>query len=106
MGWFAPDDFQPIEDNFEWAILKFSISRKECEAQTELMLDHEFKRGYTDWQRVWRNWMRKAEEIQTLRRERKAWKPEVVTDEMRKEDIKKFDDQIARFKKPSKSGVR
>jgi len=82
---------------------EFNIDAKEARRQADLMVDHEFLRSYTDWQRVYRNWMRKADEIQTLRRERKPREPEVITDDMRAEDQRKFDEQIERF---SKSGVR
>ncbi len=97
MSKFPPDDFRPSIPNLNWAMKEFNITADEARRQSELMADHEFMRPYTDWQRVWRNWMRKAEEIQTLRRERKPWKPEVVTDEMKAEDQRLFDEQIERF---------
>ena len=106
MSKVPPDDFRPSIPNLNWAMKEFNITADEARRQAEMMVDHEFLRHYTDWQRVFRNWMRKAEEIQTLRREHKPRQPEVVTDDMRKEDQRKFDAQIERFKKSSKSGAR
>ncbi len=103
MSKFAPNDFRPSIPNLNWAMKEFNITADEARRQGELMVDHEFLRSYTDWQRVWRNWMRKAEEIQSLRRERKTYQPEVITDEMRSEDLKKFDEQIKRFANKGRS---
>jgi hypothetical protein len=86
MGHFAPDDFTVSLPNQEWAMKEFKIDRHEVFRQTELMIDHEFKRNYTDWQRVFRNWMRKAEEIGTLKREFKHRNPHIVSDEQKKKD--------------------
>ena len=99
MSKLPPDDFRPSIPNLNWAMKEFNITADEARRQGELMVDHEFLRSYTDWQRVWRNWMRKAEEIQTLKRECKAWEPEVITDEMNAEAQKSFDEQIERFAK-------
>ena len=66
MGWFVPNDFKPTFDNIEWAMKKFSITRNECEAQAERMIDHEFVKEYSDWQRVFRNWLRKADDFGIL----------------------------------------
>jgi len=82
---------------------EFNITADEARRQAEMMVDHEFLRHYTDWQRVYRNWMRKAEEIQTFRREHKPRQPEVITNEMRSEDLKKFDEQIERFANKGRS---
>ena len=100
---FAPNDFRPSIPNLNWAMKEFNITADEARRQGELMVDHEFLRSYTDWQRVWRNWMRKAEEIQSLRRERKAWKPEVITDEMNREAQRSFDAQVERFANKGRS---
>ena len=103
MSKLPPNDFRPSIPNLNWAMKEFNITADEARRQGELMVDHEFLRSYTDWQRVWRNWMRKAEKIQSLRRERKAWKPEVVTNEMRIEDLKKFEEQIKQFANKGRS---
>lgn len=94
MARFAPKDFEPTDKNIKWALETFKISRKELDRQTELMLDHEFRRSYTDFQRVWRNWIRKADEIGTLKREYTHRKPEVVTEDMRQQDMTKFQEQM------------
>ena len=106
MSKFVPDNFKPKSSDVEWAIQKFDIDETEVNRQFEQMADHEFRRSYTDWNRVFRNWIRKSSELETLYRERKPWKPEVVTDDMRKEDQRSFDAQIERFKNCSKSGAR
>ena len=97
MSKFPPDDFRPSIPNINWAMKEFNITADEARRQGEIMIDYEFHRNYTDWQRVYRNWMRKAEEIQTLRREHQPRQPEVVTNEMKAEDLKKFNEQIERF---------
>ena len=103
MSKIPPDDFRPSIPNINWAMAEFNITADEARRQAELMIDHEFLRHYTCWQRVYRNWMRKAEDIQTLRRERKHRKPEVVTKLMNDEDQRKFDAQIEKFINKGKS---
>ena len=103
MSKFPPDDFEPTTKNQTWAREKFCIDHDEVERQTEMMVDHEFLRHYTDWQRVFKNWIRKADEIQTLRREHKPRQPEEVTNEMKAEDQRLFDEQIERFKNKGRS---
>ena len=103
MSRFVPNKFKPRQIDVEWAIEKFDIDEAEVNRQFEQMADHEFRRSYTDWNRVFRNWIRKSSELETLWRERKPWAPEVVTDDMKAEDQRKFDEQIKRF---SKSGAR
>ena len=103
MSKVVPDKWKPRDKDITWAIEKFGITQNEAKRQLEEFCDHEFRRNYTDWNRAFRNWFRSADKYDLLKRERKPWKPEVVTDEMRAEDQRKFDDQIKRF---SKSGVR
>jgi hypothetical protein len=86
---FVPDSFTPKSSDIDWAIEEFDISRKEVLRQLDLMRDHEFRRSYTDFNRVFRNWMRKADEIGKFEREHQPRRPEVVTDEKRKEDADK-----------------
>ena len=102
----VPDKWKPRANDIAWAIEKFGITRQEVDRQLEEFIDHEFRRNYTDWNRCFRNWFRSADKYDLLKRERKPWEPEVVTDEMRAEDQKKFDAQIERFKNPFKSSVR
>lgn len=85
MGRFVPDLYKPRDKDITWAIEQFKIEKKEVLRQIELMRDHEFRRSYTDWNRVFRNWMRKAEEIDSLRREIRRV-PDIYTEEQRKQD--------------------
>lgn len=68
--YFVPKTWNPKPTDIEWAMKTFRIDRKEFDRQVELLRDHEFRRPYSCWDRVCRNWMRKAEEIQSLRKER------------------------------------
>ena len=86
---FVPNNFKPLEKDILWAMNEFNISREEVDRQLELMIDHEFRRSYTDWNRVYRNWFRSAERFEQLRRERKAYKAEEYTEEDRKADAAK-----------------
>jgi len=53
------------------------------------MRDHEFRRNYTDWNRVFRNWMRKADQINTLNKEHLYQQPlEMSKEERQAEDVK------------------
>ncbi len=97
MSKFAPNDFRPSIPNLNWAMKEFNITADEARRQGEVMVDYEFHRHYTDWQRVYRNWMRKADEIQALIRERHLRQPEVVTKEMNEESQRQFDAQIEKF---------
>ena len=86
---FVPNNFKPLEKDIALAMSEFNISREEVDRQLELMIDHEFRRSYTDWNRVYRNWFRSAERFEQLRRERKAYKAEEYTEEDRKADAAK-----------------
>jgi hypothetical protein len=95
---FVPDNFTPRPKDIQWAIKEFDIDSKEVTRQFELMRDYEFKRNYTDYNRVFRNWMRKADELQLLRREHKYKTQHELTEEERQQDIEKFKEQMKRFK--------
>lgn len=62
MGKFVPFDFELTPELKKWAKNE-GISDRDVRFQTEIFLDHEFKRSYTKWDRVWKNWMRKAIQI-------------------------------------------
>ena len=62
---FCPEGFKPTPQNIEWAMSK-GLNRKQIDLEVEKMVDHEFRRSYSDWQRVFRNWIRKAIEIGTV----------------------------------------
>ena len=95
--YIAPDDFQVTPDRLKWACDTFNISEKEVERQTEEWHDHEYRKPYFDWPRAWKRWFRCADKFGTLKREHKPRQVEIVTKEMRAEDQRKFDEQIARF---------
>jgi len=97
-SYFCPEDFTLTDDLLAWATNEFNISEKEAQRQLTLMLDHEFRRPYSSWTRVYRNWIRKAEEIGQLRRERKPRLVEEISDEQRQRDILAFHEDMKRFK--------
>jgi hypothetical protein len=95
---FAPESFEPTEKNVKWAIEKFRITKEEVANQTEQFIDYEFKRSYTDWQRCWRNWIRKADQLGLLHREHVPRRPEVVSEEQRQRDIASWQEDMRRLK--------
>ena len=99
-SYFCPDKYQPDDSLIEWATSEFTVTRKEVARQLMLMRDHEFRRPYSDWSRVFRNWLRKADDIQTFKRERKPFTtaaPE-QTSEDRAEEQRKFEEQMKKWK--------
>jgi hypothetical protein len=96
---FVPKNWIVREKDILWAIEEFKVTRQEVLRQIELMRDHEFKRSYTCFDRVFRNWMRKAEEIEALKRERKPREaPGELTVEERAADIKKWEEDMKRLR--------
>ena len=98
MARFVPDDFIPTVKNQRWARITFCIDHDEVERQTEMFIDHEFKRSYTDWQKCWRNWIRKADEIQTMRRPHIPKTPEELSEEQKSIDAEAGWATLNRFK--------
>ena len=98
MGWFCGDDFTPTEKNQRWARVTFCIDHDEVERQTELFIDREYKTKYTDWQKVWRNSMRKAEEFGQLKRPHIPRTPEEISEEQKEEDRRKGWENMDRLK--------
>jgi hypothetical protein len=96
---FVPDNFSPRQVDIDWAIQEYNITAEEVRRQFGLMYDHEFKRSYSDWNRVFRNWMRKADEIQTLKREHKYRTVEPLLPKQKEADILAFHKQIEKFGK-------
>ena len=93
---FCPDNFKPKEKDILWAMKEFRVDRKEVLRQFDILRDHEFRRSYSDWNRVFRNWMRKCEEIESFRRERKVVQ-DVYTEEQRQVDAKKAEENLAKL---------
>ena len=92
---FVPNNFKPRQSDIDWAIKEFDISREEVfrhldgDRDVKGLRDHEFPRPYTDWNRVFKNWLKKAYQLGHMRRERKAYKAEEYTEEDRKADAAK-----------------
>ena len=97
MSKVASDDFEPTEKNQRWARITFCITQDEVKRQTEMFLEHEFNRHYTHWQICWRRWIRKADEIQTMRRPHVPRTPEDLSEEQKEEDRKKGWENIHRL---------
>jgi len=81
MSKFFPNNFKPTDVNVQWAIDKFRLSKAEVEDQLEQMMDHEFKRSYTNWSMVYRNWFRTADRHNLLKREYVYRTPDVQSQE-------------------------
>lgn len=58
---FVPESFVLTDNLKQWAREK--APWLDIEEQEELWRDYEYKRTYSDWNRVWRNWIRKAIEF-------------------------------------------
>jgi hypothetical protein len=94
---FVPDKFTPRHEDIEWAKKEFRIDGKEVLRQFELMKDHEFRRSYTDFNRVFRNWMRTADRIDSLRRERQYRQVQELTEDERKIEAGKAEENLERL---------
>ena len=62
---FTPDNWSPSARSREWALSE-GFTEQQIKSEMEKMKDHEFRRPYSDWDRVFRNWLRKAVEIGTV----------------------------------------
>jgi len=98
MSKIPPDDFEPTVKNMNWALNEFNITQSEVDRQTELFMEHEFTRHYTHWHLCWRRWMRKADELNLLKRPHIPRTPEQLTEEQIEEDRRKGWEQINRLK--------
>jgi hypothetical protein len=100
---FVPESWEPGPELYEWAAENFNIDDREVNRQLELMRDHEFRRSYTDWNRVFRNWIRKGDEIQSLRRPRPQYTstagPSELTPEQRAAEEARFKENLERLNK-------
>jgi hypothetical protein len=96
---FVPTAFILTDELRTWAREKYRVTDEEICRQFEMMRDHEFRRDYTCWQRVFRNWMRKADELSLLKRDRKLRTPTELTEDERVEEILKWQRDLERLKK-------
>jgi hypothetical protein len=96
-GYFVPDSFTVTDGLRAWAKAKYHIDDAEIDRQFELMQDHEFRRQYSDWSRVFRNWIRKADELGTLKRKRTQRRPEELSAEQKQRDLLKWEVDMKRL---------
>ena len=94
---FFPQNFKPTDVNIKWAMDKFNISREEADNQLDEMIDHEFKRSYADWQRVYRNWFRTAEKHNLLKRDYVYRTPDVQSPEQKEISDQKGKENLDRL---------
>lgn len=100
MGWFCPDDFEPSEKSRTFAKQK-GLTDEQITDQVESMRDWEFTKKRTDWDRVFRNWIRQGIDwgrITLMSQPRKYRQPEECTDEQRKADEAKAWAELNRLK--------
>ena len=62
---FVPDTWSPNSRSMDFCAEK-GLDKKQIAQELEKMRDHEFRRPYSDWDRVFRNWIRKAIELGTV----------------------------------------
>ena len=91
MGSTVPKGFIVTDELKEWAKKKFQVDDEEVERQEEEWRDHEYKRSYSHWDKVWRNWWRRANEFDTIKRPMQRRTVEKLTDEQRQADILAFE---------------
>ena len=94
---FVPSTWEPSDKLMTWATETYRVTGGEVLRQVELMRDHEFRRPYSCWDRVFRNWCRKAEELNTWRRARTRVRQAPLTDNDRAEDQRKFEEQMRKY---------
>lgn len=56
---FPPADFKPTRQMLDWAESQ-GLAAQEIRSQTDVFMDYERKRPLKDWDRAWKNWIRKA----------------------------------------------
>ena len=96
---FVPDNWKPREEDIALVMERHNITRQEADRQLEELRDYEFKRDYTDFNRVYRNWFRTADKYKLLNREHKPRIVEEVTEEDLVEDRRKWAEDMKRFKR-------
>ena len=96
MGWFCPEDFELSEKSRQFAKGK-GMTDEQISDALEAMRDWEFQKRRTDWDRVFRNWIRKGIEWGQITPVRKPRRPEEITEEQRQEDIRKWKEEMKRF---------
>lgn len=96
---FCPERWAPLEKDIEWAKIEYRIDDKEVARQVAKLRRREFRRKYTDWDRVFQNWIIKSHRIGDLHRERAHHRPlQTLSDDERREDQKKFEADIKRLR--------
>lgn len=96
MGWFCPDEFELSERSKEFARKK-GLTDEQIEDELEAMRDYEYARKRTDWDRAFRNWVRKGIEWGRVTPVRRFRRPEQVSEEQRQQDIEKWRKDMERM---------
>ena len=97
MGWFVPDSFTLSEKSIDFA-MKYGLSKEMIADQLEAMQDCEFKQNYRDWDRVFRNWIRRGIKWGNITPPSKPRTVETVTDEQYKSDADKAVAQMDKYR--------
>lgn len=97
---FFPEDFEPDAKLMDWCA-KMGLSENQVNDQLERIKDHEFQPMRSCPVRTFRRWIRNAIQwghvVPTVRRDYR--KPEKLTDEQRKRDIEKYEQDMLRLVK-------
>ncbi len=83
---FVPDNWKPRAADTTLVMKNYNITQQEADRQLEELRDYEFKRDYTDFNRVYRNWFRTADKYDLLKREHKPRLVEEVSEEQLQKD--------------------
>ena len=85
-SYIAPENFEVTDEQLQWAMTTFRITKEEVLRQTDEWKDFEYKRPYFDWNRAWKRWFRQGDKYGTLKREPNYRRPEDVSEEQLKKD--------------------
>ena len=96
---FVPENWTPREADIALVMTRHNITRQEADRQLEELRDYEFKRHYTDFNRVYRNWFRAADKYDLLKREHKLRLVEEPTEEQLQKDREDWAADMKRFKR-------
>ena len=91
-------DFEITDKLRAWAEQK--VPQIDIDAETEKFVDYWLAHGkkMACWDATWRNWMRRSPEMGGVMKPRGQHKVETISEEQRQEDIRKWHDDMKRFK--------
>lgn len=101
MSWFCPEEFEPDTKSMTFARSK-GLTDHQIQEQVEAMKDYEFRRRRTEWQRVFRNWIRQGISWGNIVPVRRRRMPQEVSEEQRKADEAKAWAELNRLKAVAK----